>query len=160
MSNSLRTHGRYSLWNSPDQIGVGSLSLLQGIIPTQVLNPGLPHCRQFLYQLKHKGSPRILEWVAYPFSGRSSRPRNRTRVPCISGGLFTNWAVRKVSYRLHSANFLLCPHMVEGVSKPSGASSIKVLILFMRALSLRHNHFPKASLSNTILLRISFQLHI
>ena len=118
------------------------------------------HGREILYQLKHKGSPRILEWVAYPFSGRSSRPRNRTRVPCISGGLFTNWAMRKVSYRLHSANFLLCPHMVEGVSKPSGASSIKVLILFMRALSLRHNHFPKASLSNTILLRISFQLHI
>ena len=35
-----------------------------GIIPTQGLNPGLPHCRQILYQLSHKGSPRILEWVA------------------------------------------------------------------------------------------------
>ena len=40
------------------------LSLLQGIFPTQVSNPGLPHCRQILYQLSHKGSPRILEWVA------------------------------------------------------------------------------------------------
>ena len=49
--------------------GVGSLSLLQGIIPTQGLNPGLPHCRWIPYQLSHKGSPRILEWVAYPFSG-------------------------------------------------------------------------------------------
>ena len=29
-------------------------------------------CRQILYQLRHKGSPRILEWVAYPFSSRSS----------------------------------------------------------------------------------------
>ena len=37
--------------------GVGSLSLLQGIFPTQGLNPGLPHCRQILYQLNHKGSP-------------------------------------------------------------------------------------------------------
>ena len=32
---------------------------------------------QILYQLSHKGSPRILEWVAYPFSRGSSRPRNR-----------------------------------------------------------------------------------
>ena len=30
--------------------------LLQGIIPTQGLNPGLPHCRRILYQLSHKGS--------------------------------------------------------------------------------------------------------
>ena len=34
--------------------------------PTQVSNPGLPHCRQILCQLSHKGSPRILEWVVYP----------------------------------------------------------------------------------------------
>ena len=33
--------------------GVGSLSLLQGIFPTQGLNPGLPHCRQILYPLSH-----------------------------------------------------------------------------------------------------------
>ena len=56
--------------------GVGSLSLLQGIFPTQESNPGLLHCRQNLYQPSHKGSPRILEWVAYPFSGGSSQPRN------------------------------------------------------------------------------------
>ena len=48
--------------------GVGSLSLLQGIFPTQESNSGLPHCRQILYQLSHKGSPRILEWVAYAVS--------------------------------------------------------------------------------------------
>ena len=68
--DSLRPHGLYSLWNSPGQdIGVGSLSFLQGIFPTQRANPGLPHCRQILYQRSHKGSPRILEWVAYPFCG-------------------------------------------------------------------------------------------
>ena len=68
MSNSLQPHGLYSPWNSPGQnTGVGSLSLLQGIIPTQGSNSGLPHCRRILYQLSHKGSPRILEWVAYPF---------------------------------------------------------------------------------------------
>ena len=53
-----------------------AFTLLQGIFPTQGSNPGLPHCRWILYQLSHKGSPRILEWAAYPFSSRSSRPRN------------------------------------------------------------------------------------
>ena len=44
--------------NSPGQnTGVGSLSLLQGIFPTQGLNPGFPHCRWILYQLSHKRSP-------------------------------------------------------------------------------------------------------
>ena len=56
-------------WNSLGQnTRVDSLYLLQEIFPTQGLNPGLPHCRQILYQLSHKGSPRILERVAYPFS--------------------------------------------------------------------------------------------
>ena len=41
----------------PKNTGVGSLSLLQGIFPTQGLNPGLLHCSQILYQLSHKGSP-------------------------------------------------------------------------------------------------------
>ena len=60
-------------WNSPGQnTGVSSLSLLQGTFPTQGSNPGLPYCRRILYQLSHKGSPRILEWVAYLFSSRSS----------------------------------------------------------------------------------------
>ena len=58
----------YSPWNSPGQnTGVGSLFLLQGIFPTQGSNSGLLHCRQILYQLSHKGSSRILKWVAYPF---------------------------------------------------------------------------------------------
>ena len=57
VSDSLGCHGLYSPWNSPGQnTGVGSLSLLQGIVPTQGSNPGLPHCRQILYQLGHKGS--------------------------------------------------------------------------------------------------------
>ena len=56
--DSLRPHGLYSPWNSPGQdTGVGSLSLLQGIFPTQGWNPGLLHCRRILYQLSHQGSP-------------------------------------------------------------------------------------------------------
>ena len=49
-------------------IGVSCHALLQGIFPAQGWNPGLPHGRQILYCLSHQGSPRILEWVAYPFS--------------------------------------------------------------------------------------------
>ena len=79
-------HGIHSRKN----IGAGSLPLLQGVFPTQGLNPGLPHCRRVLYQMSHKGSPRMLEWVAYPFSRGSSRPRNQIRVPSIAGRFFTN----------------------------------------------------------------------
>ena len=38
---------------------------------------------------------RILEWAVFPFSRGSSWPRNRTRVYCIAGGFFTNWAIRE-----------------------------------------------------------------
>ena len=74
--------------DSPGQnTAVGSLSLLQGIFPTQGLNPGLPHCGQILYSLSHQGSPRILEYVDYPFSMGTSRLRNHTGVSCTAGGL-------------------------------------------------------------------------
>ena len=54
MFDSLRLHGLYSPWNSPGQnTGMGSLSRLQGIFPTQGSNPGLPHYRRILYQLSH-----------------------------------------------------------------------------------------------------------
>ena len=100
MPDSLRPHGLYSPWNSPGQnIGMGSLSLLQGIVPIQGSNPCLPHCRWILYQLSHKGSPRIPECVAYPFSSRSSQPRNQIGISCIAGRFFTNWAIRESHVR-------------------------------------------------------------
>ena len=115
VSDSLLPHGLYSLWNSPDQnTGVGSLSLLQVIFPTQGSNPGLPHCRRILYQLSHKGSPRILEWVAYPFSRGSSQPRNQTGVFCIAGRFFTNWAQgREGSEAKGSENTFILFHSVK-----------------------------------------------
>ena len=89
-----------TLWNSPwDSPGqntrVGSLSLLQGIFPTQGSNPGLPHYRRILYQLSHQGSPRIPKWVVYPFSSRCSQPRNQTGISCTAGRFFTSWATRE-----------------------------------------------------------------
>ena len=97
MSDSLRPHGLYRPWNSSGQnTGVGSLSLLQGIFPNQGLNPGLPHCRQILYQLSHKGSLRILEWVDFPFSRGSFQTRDQTQVSHVAGRFFTSWAVTEV----------------------------------------------------------------
>ena len=75
VSDSLWPHELYSPWNSPGKdTGMGNPFLLQGIFPTQGSNPGLLHCRRILYHLSHKVSPRILEWVAYPFSSGSSWP--------------------------------------------------------------------------------------
>ena len=67
-------------------------------LPTQGSNPGLPHCTWILYQLSHKGSPRILEWVVYPISSKSSQPRNWTRVSCIAGRFFTRWATKEAFF--------------------------------------------------------------
>ena len=60
VSNSLRPHGLQPArlpcpWNSPgENTGVGCHCLLQGIFPTQGLNPGLLHCRQILYHLSYR----------------------------------------------------------------------------------------------------------
>ena len=53
--------------DSPDKnSGVGCHARLQGIFPTQGLNPGLPHCRQILYHLSHQGSPiRLSRWYSH-----------------------------------------------------------------------------------------------
>ena len=82
VSDSLQPHGLCSPWNSPGRnTGVGSCSLLQGIIPTQGSNPGLPHCRWILYQLSHQGSP---------------VPTLSLKVACGSFPKFTLWVRRKV----------------------------------------------------------------
>ena len=107
---TLHPHGLYSgICNSPGQnIGVGICSLLQGIFPIQAQNLGLLHCRWILYQLSHQGNPRILKWVAYPFSSVSSQPRNRTGISCIAGGLFTSCTTREslINYKLRVVQYI------------------------------------------------------
>ena len=106
---SLPPHGLFSPWNSPGQnTEVGSCSHLHGIFPNQGLNPSLLHCEQILYQLRHKGRPRILEWIAYPFPSRSSQPRNRTRVSCNAGGFFINWSFREAQVKVAQSCLTLC----------------------------------------------------
>ena len=125
----------YSPWNSPEQnTGMGSLYFLQGIFPTQGLIPGLLHCRQILYQLSHKGTPRILEWVAYPFSCGSSQPRDRTGVSCtaadflpteLSGKprLVNNCLVSQTLLIQTSSSYFLCTERGKRVNNGAGSSS-------------------------------------
>ena len=66
----------------------GETSLLQGIFPTQGLNPGLPHCGWILYQLSHQGSPLTYYLPKNPV--RESRNRHRLEnsvwIPRRGGG--------------------------------------------------------------------------
>ena len=113
VSHSLWPHGLYHPWDSPGQnTGVGGAVLLQGIFPTQGLNPDLPHFRWILYQLSYQGSPRILEWEAYPFSRGSSRSRNWTRVSCIASRFFTSWATMEVPLKRCTAKIANNPKVI------------------------------------------------
>ena len=76
----------------------------------QEWNPGLPYWRWILYQLRHQGNPRILEWVVYPFSRGSSWPRNQTTVSCVAGRFVTNWAIRE-ALLLYSWVLFHCMHV-------------------------------------------------
>ena len=102
VSDSVQPHGLQParllcLWDSPGRILEWVAMPPPGDLSTQGSNPGLPHCRWILYQLSHKGTLRILKWVAYPFSRGSSWPRNWTGVSCIAGRFFTNWALREAT---------------------------------------------------------------
>ena len=82
VSSCLWPHG-LSLEFPRPEYGVGSLSLLQGIFPTQGSNPGLPHCREILYQLSHKGS------LIYP-RGVDYRALNQFLSWCWSSGAWAH----------------------------------------------------------------------
>ena len=100
--------------------GVSCHSLLQGIFPTWGLNPGLLHCRQILYHQSHQGSPRILEWVAYPFSRGTSQPGS----PALQADSLPPELPRK-AYPVAAAAALLqsCPTLCDPMdSSPPGSS--------------------------------------
>ena len=72
-SDSLRPHGLNSLGNSPGQnTGVGSLSLLQGIFPTQGLDPGI--------------RPRSPAWQANSLPAEPQEAAGRTRYSSWQNG--------------------------------------------------------------------------
>ena len=89
VSDSLQFHGLYSPWNSPGQarILLEWVAFPLGSQPPTLQGDSLP--------AKPQGSPRIPDGVVYPFSNRSSQPRNWTGVSCIAGRFFTNWAIKE-----------------------------------------------------------------
>ena len=60
---------------------------------------------------EHEGRPRILEWVAYPFSSRSSWPSNWSRASCIAGRFFANWAIREALKFQSESNFFVSNYL-------------------------------------------------
>ena len=111
------THGLYSLWNSLGQnTGVGSLSFLQGIFPTQGSNPGLLHCRQNLLPAEPQRKPKNTGVGSLSLPQQMFLTQVSTRVACIWGGFFTNWAIReahsekkwKSKYSVNMTHHRLC----------------------------------------------------
>ena len=95
VSNSLWPHRLYSPWNSPGQnTGVDSFPFSKDL-PNPGIEPRSPSLQVDSLPTEPQGSPRVLEWVAYPFSRGSSQPRNQTGVSCIAGRFFTSWAIRE-----------------------------------------------------------------
>ena len=107
MSDSLRPPWT---WNSPGpNTGVGSLSLLQGILPTQGLNSGLPHCRLILYQLSPNSQWDLKESAVtelLTLSGDGSPPKYCCVLPMLSSGSFI---VSSLTFRslIHFETFFL-----------------------------------------------------
>ena len=128
VSDSLRPLGLYSPWNSPGQnTGVGSLSLLQGIFPTQGWNPGLPHCRQILHQLSHQGSPNKAE------KGFKNKTKKQEQI-CSLGLTPTDFRVFLLLKRLPSP--LPCPLRLGGARGGSGpCRDLQLRLLGLQELS-------------------------
>ena len=82
--------------------GVGCHSLPGGL-PNPEIKPMFPNCRWILYHLSHQGSPRILEWIAYPFSRGIFPTRESIKVSCIEVRFFTSSATRKALVKFTTA---------------------------------------------------------
>ena len=110
VSNSLQLHGVCSPWYSLGQnAGVGILSFLQGIFPTQGSNPGLPRCGGIIYQLSHREAREYWSrWVAYLFSSRSSQPRIKPEYPALQVDSLPTELIQNGVQQNHTSNVFSC----------------------------------------------------
>ena len=106
-------HGPDSPWNSPGQnTGMGSVSLLQGIFPTQGSNPGHPHYRRILSHLSHQGSP----FKALQMPDFSCKLHSSLEEKCV---LVSNHCInRTVSLKIESADALIYSMWTQSWSNP------------------------------------------
>ena len=85
-----------SPWNSPDQnTGRDHLSLLQGFFPTHGSNPGLLHCRQILYHLRHQGS-QFIEDMIFPVVMYGCESWTVKKAECQRSDAFELWCWRRL----------------------------------------------------------------
>ena len=109
MSSSLQPYGLQSPWNSPVQnIGVGSLSLLQQIFLTQESNRGFLHCKFFTSWATRKPRnllpffPFWLCWVFIAAYGLCCPLACRILVPqpgkhiCTARWILNHWTTKEV----------------------------------------------------------------
>ena len=69
---------------------------VNGLVKVKVAQLCLTLCNPMDYRILGILQARTLEWVAFPFSGESSQPRDQTQVSRIAGGVcFTSWAIRE-----------------------------------------------------------------
>ena len=136
---------------SPGQnTGVGRLPLLQGIFP--IRNRTWVSCITggfFTSWATGEASPRILEWVTYPFSSRSSQPRNWTRDSCNAGRFFTNFTIRE------AVEWALTDYLFQGMclfDLSLKFMSIKLSVISFLILILSANFVLMSSLSFLILI--------
>ena len=120
----------------PQNTGVGSLSHLQWIFPTQELNRGLLHCRRILYQLSYEGSP-ILTLTRRFLSSENWRKEMAPRQSQVVGGE----VCKKISKRRQPASYCQrapkINHRDQTVSYPN--LSTRTYLLGSQETSYGHN---------------------
>ena len=120
MSDSLRSHELYSSWNSPGQnTGVGNLSLLQGIFPTQGSNPAL---QADYLPAELSGKPKLRKGCSYVFTSMQPGIHIQIQPPPAPSPA--------IQYYLTFEN--LIPH--KGTLPPKQASLSKTLAYFSNKL--------------------------
>ena len=96
---------------SPGQnTGVGSLSLLQGIVPTQGSNPGLLHCGRILYHLSHRGSlcrPGFSQGASWREEDRVDSVRIVVPVIILRSGIFLFFSTSEHKYLQNKGELFL-----------------------------------------------------
>ena len=136
---------------SRPETGVGNLSLLQGIFPIQGSTQVSHIAAWILYQLSHKGSPRILEWVGYPFCRESSQPRNQTLHPLacpLGSGGSGSFLILVFQSLGHSCNALFLNSVFQWWTQRhcySGRSVLYCSSKHLRAWGLEIKGFPGGS---------------
>ena len=106
MSESLRLYELYSPWNSLGQnTAVGNLSPLQGIVPTQGLNPGSPALQAYSYQLSHRDAQEYWRGQPIPSPGDLPDPEIEPGSPALQAD--------SLPTELHIVQLLLiCEHLL------------------------------------------------